>query len=322
MATGWHRLTPGRLAIHAACFCAGGLVVFLRLAGAGTPGAAHAPLDPLVPPARAAESPVAAVAPPDARRDDGSLGVLAAPETIELVAGDTGRVLRVTCAAGDRVRRGALLVEVALDDYDARRRAQEARVHEASAAVERARLQVEVARRRVARRAEFPDLFSVEDRERADTELAQAGLDLEASLARTAEARAQLDLLLERIARGRVLAPLDGLVAERLVDPGASVSAGQPLLRLADSSAWIARFAVPARTPGLRVGSIVGVTLEDGAPAGCATVERLSPALDEASRLVFAEARLHARVPPGVPLGSALRVRVGDGACARGASRG
>jgi hypothetical protein len=57
----------------------------------------------------------------------------------------------------------------------------------------------------------------------------------------------------------------------------------------------------------------VRVALEGAAEASCGTIERVAPELDESSRLVFAEARLPPGGLAGVPVGTAVRVRVAEG---------
>lgn len=243
------------------------------------------------------------------------VGVLAAAETVELVAPETGRVSTVRVAPGDLVQRGELLAEIAPDDLDLQRQAQEARVREAGVAVERARLRADLDRRKVKRRESHPDLFSLEDREERELELESALLELEAAQARQAEAEAQLRLLRGRIARSRIVAPRNALVSERLVDPGGTVSPGQPLFQLVDASARIVRFAVPAdRRQPLAVGMSVRVTpdLDGAGHESCATIARVSPRVEENAPLLFVEAQLPTGELAGVPLGTAVRVSVAD----------
>lgn len=289
--------------------------VLWRADGADPPEAA--PEAEALPPRPASETPE--VQPAAGRRPARGgetahlVGVLDARETVELVAKEAGRVAAVTVKPGDRVRRGQVLAEISPDGLELQRQAQEARVREARVAVERASLQADLGRRKVQRRQGHPELFALEDREEKALELESALLELEAARARRAQVEAGLRLLRERIARSRIAAPRDGLVSERLVDPGASVAPGQPVFQLVDPSARIVRFAVPAALHGrLAVGMAVGVTpagtAARAAAGGCAVIDRISPKVEESAPLLFVAARLEAGDLAGFPLGTALRV--------------
>lgn len=260
---------------------------------------------------------------PDGAGDPPFVGVLAAPQPVILVATEGGRLRSVRVAAGDVVHRGELLAEIALDDLDLQRQVQAARVREAGVAVERARLRVDLDRRKRQRRELYPELFSLEDREERKLELDSAVLELEAARARKAEAEAQLRLLRRRMARSRIVAPRDGLVSERLVDPGATVFPEQPMFQLVDASARIVRFALPADSQrrlavGMTVRAIPAGTVPEADAAGwvspesCATIERISPKVADSAPLLFADARLAPGALAGLPLGTAVRVSLAE----------
>jgi HlyD family secretion protein len=66
----------------------------------------------------------------------------------------------------------------------------------------------------------------------AQSEANQKGAELEQAIARVAEARAAADLANARLAQTRIVAPADGLVLTRLVEPGQIVQAGTRLLEM------------------------------------------------------------------------------------------
>jgi HlyD family secretion protein len=300
------------------CFTAGGVV-----AGLLVPQRAERPahgVETVPAPAERPAGPPAGTAdggeprPPSDRAADGLLGVLAAPETVELAAAGAGTLEVLTVAVGDVVRRGEAIARISLDDLDARRAAQAARLRDAGVAVERSRLEVDLARRKAQRRQGLQELFSLEEREQAELELERALLELEASRAREVEAEAELASLNEQIERRTMVAPIDGLVSERFADPGTTVAAAQPVVRIVATSPWVVRFAVPeVDRRRYSAGTPVRVALEGAAEASCGTIERVAPELDESSRLVFAEARLPPGGLAGVPVGTAVRVRVAEG---------
>jgi hypothetical protein len=82
------------------------------------------------------------------------------------------------------------------------------------------------------------------------------------------------------------------VVASRYVEDGAYLRAGVPLLRLVDTGGLRVRFAVPEQAADKpSTGTLVHVHI-DSHLALSATVEHVSPEIDAAARMVFAEARV------------------------------
>jgi HlyD family secretion protein len=194
-------------------------------------------------------------------------GRVAAPMRVELGATVTGRVLEVAVREGDHAQSGAVLARLEsselaaqLAQAQAALRLAEARlagqrevgVPTADAALEQASATLEAARRE-ARRSR--DLFErgyvsqarIDETDRA-VRIAQAQLDA-ASAAQRAnagggtertqarlrvdEARAALGLAQARLAQARIVAPADGRIVTRLVDPGQIVQPGRALFTFA-----------------------------------------------------------------------------------------
>jgi membrane fusion protein, heavy metal efflux system len=115
-----------------------------------------------------------------------------------------------------------------------------------------------------------------------ETRLAEARHDLEV-------ARAELAALRGGGSPGdavRIAAPISGIVAERMLSPGARVVAGQPLFRIVDPGALQLRLEIPARyaTEALRAESAV-FTVEGGGQAYRASGRvGASPAIDPTTR--------------------------------------
>ena len=109
---------------------------------------------------------------------------------------------------GDRVEQGDLLVELAMED-------REARLLEARSLVEQ-------------REIEFRGAQSLRRQDSiAETELAKARAELES-------ARARLRMAMEEAERTRIKAPIDGLVETRDVDVGDFLTRGAPVATLVD----------------------------------------------------------------------------------------
>jgi multidrug efflux pump subunit AcrA (membrane-fusion protein) len=92
-----------------------------------------------------------------------------------------------------------------------------------------------------------------------------------------------------------LLAPADGTVAMRFKDPGATVAAGAPIVRVVGRGGLRLKFAVPPeRAHELAPGNVVHATIDTVAKPVDATIREVSPTLDPASGLIIVEAELPA----------------------------
>jgi HlyD family secretion protein len=198
-------------------------------------------------------------------------GRVAAPIRVELGATITGRVVEVTFREGDSVRAGDLLarlesaeVTAQLTQAQAALRLAEARLAgqrevampTSGAALEQASANLEAAQREASRSR---DLFDrgyvsrarIDETDRA-VRVAAAQLDSARASAqantgggtetaqvrlRIDEARAAVGLAQARLAQTRIVAPADGRIVARLVDPGQIVQPGRALFAFAADGA-------------------------------------------------------------------------------------
>jgi RND family efflux transporter MFP subunit len=133
-----------------------------------------------------------------------------------------GTIARVLVEEKSRVRRGDLLIE--LESSEARAALAEARAKIAEATAEHRFLLAEAERQE---QLALHNASTPQARDRARHELAAAE-------ARRATAEAATRRLAATLARTRIVAPIDGVVLSRLVQPGETVAAGAPLLTIAD----------------------------------------------------------------------------------------
>lgn len=147
----------------------------------------------------------------------------------------TGRVATVDVQLGDRVRQGDLLASLDPEPFRIRVRDAEARLKQAEA--ERWRQQAEYQRyrrmldRNVVSRSDFDRVRAAHESAESASRAAQAGLDL-----------ARRDLR-----KARLLAPFDGVVSEKRLDPFVEVEAGQPVLELDGEANYEVELALPER---------------------------------------------------------------------------
>jgi RND family efflux transporter MFP subunit len=175
-----------------------------------------------------------------------------------------GRVVEVRVREGDVVGTGAVLVRLDDRDLAARREQADAGVRAADAAHNEARLQANRLRA----------LFADSAAPRAHLDAAEAGLVRAEQTVRGAHAMAaEVEALADY---AEVRAPFGGVVVQRLVDPGAFIAPGMPLVRIDDPSRLRVVAAVPPSTvSAVRRGSTVGVSIEGTSITG--TVEGVVP---------------------------------------------
>jgi RND family efflux transporter MFP subunit len=189
----------------------------------------------------------------------------------QLAAGAPGEVLEVNVREGDRVSAGQLLVRV--DPSLAR-----ARLKAAQAGVDQSVVEYELAAREQDRAANLKNVLSASEIE-ADAARATA-LASRASSQRASAKEAKA--VLRRL---QVVAPFDGVIAQRQVDPGDWVDPGDPVLRLlADNQLEILVKAAPALAPYVEEGHGVRVRGDGGEIA--ARVLGVVRALDPATRTI------------------------------------
>lgn len=145
-------------------------------------------------------------------------GVIEAVQQSTVSAQTSGTVQKLPFDVDDSVTAGDLIVQ--LEDSE-----QRSRVRQAQAGLDEARAALEDARQRFAR------IESVHQRGLVSRqEFDQARNNLSAAQARVDRASASLAEAREQLSYTRILAPYGGILTERHVEIGESVSPGQPLL--------------------------------------------------------------------------------------------
>jgi RND family efflux transporter MFP subunit len=266
-----------------------------------------------------AHAPQRAGARPATHRGPGLLGVLVAPQTVDVTSQLEGRVLAIAVHAGDRVASGAPLAR--LDTRSARQELAMAAADLAAAEAERqrARLELAEASERVQRRETLVQLPSRSVSTVSGEELSTARyqqqanqVKLAAADATVAQRRAHLEQLRILLSEGVLRAPFAGVVVARYCDAGSTVRKGTAIVRLLESGELRARFAVPEEAAE-RVTVAMPVRLTVGDTVISGTVDKVAPEVDAASRLVFAEASLHEpRATPHLRSGQVVRIYLDD----------
>lgn len=198
---------------------------------------------------------IAAVTPQPASAEAGSRwdGVIEAVQQADLTAQTAGRVAAVAVDVNDKVAAGQVLLR--LTGVEQRAGAEAARAQAAAARAQA--VEAEATYRRFAGLAQQQYVSKQQlDQALAARNAAQAAA--RAAEAQVAQAAQQADYT-------QVRAPFAGVVAQRLVEPGESVSPGQPLLRVFNPGRFRIQVQVPQGVAAaLRAAPQADITLADG----------------------------------------------------------
>ena len=256
------------------------------------------------------------------------IGTVEARYTYRVGPTAAGRVLRVDAQVGDRVAAGDSLGEMDPVDIDQRLAAQEAVIQRGQAETLAAEAQIlEVSARRTyaeAQQRRYEQLAveqvvsqeAVEAR-RQESQISAAGgaaaaAQLDAARQELTRARAERDALLRQRAHLQLVAPVDGLVVARSVDPGTTVVAGQAVVEMiAPDSLWIQTRFEQLLSSGLRAGLPVRIVLRSRSSEELAgTVMRLEPVADAVTEESLAKVVFDALPEPPPAVGELAEVTV------------
>lgn len=308
---------------------AGGFVLALSVAACG--GGEKRVESPAAPPVPVTVD-TATLAPLAERLEAG--GVVKAGTSAVVSSRVMASVLERRVRAGDRVRRGQMLVVLDDRDLSAQTRQTDASATAAEQGVTAARSEAAAAaaeqklaeawHTRIAT-LRGQNSATLQELDEAEARLAGASARLEGARARIeqataglAAARAAGDVAATIRSFSVLTAPFDALVTETLIEQGNLATPGQPLLRLdADGAQEVEVRMDEARVPFVHVGDQVEVLLESGSTGQAATP--MTATVREVARAVETDERsfiVKVSLPlPAVRTGSFARVRF------RGATR-
>jgi len=201
-------------------------------------------------------------------------GTLKPRAQVQVVAEVQARLLRVVREEGSRVGKGDVLA--ILDDTDYRLANDRARAALAMADANRAHAQAEKERA-----DNLLKTGGITDRDHLSAQVA-----LQVGDASLAQARAEVAIAGQQLARTEVRAPFAGRVARRFPDPGAMLAPGTPLFTLVDDSVLEFRAQVASRDLAkVRLGAATRLSI-DALPGSRVEgrVARMEPLVDERSR--------------------------------------
>jgi RND family efflux transporter MFP subunit len=228
----------------------------------------------------------------------GFVGVIFPRQQVDLAADVSARVMDVKVQLGTPLKKGEVVAS--LDAASLRRE-----LSAAQAAARAARVESSAAKERSERYSKHAEAISGDER-------INAASQSKVSAARADEASARVNQLRVLVDRAAIVAPFDGVIAARYVDPGALVTPGQPIARLISGDDLWVRFAIPEEQAGaVKIKSCVEVAVEAQEIPARGLVEMVAPQVDTELRMLVVEAQL--QLPDawkqGLQAGLAARVQ-------------
>jgi RND family efflux transporter MFP subunit len=249
-------------------------------------------------------------------------------QQVALHAKIAGYLQSIAVDVGDHVHEGQVLAQLDVpelkDDSEkatATLRASEQEVTRAEASYNEAHL---ACRRLQDVAKEHPKLVAEQDLETAQTKDATAAGALAVAKQRVGEATAELNKVHSMIAYTSIVAPFDGVITKRFVDPGALIQAGtssssqMPVVDIAEDKRLRLVFPVPESMVSLvKVGAPVHVTVASIDATLEGKVSRFAGKVDRATRTMSTEVEIENndnRFTPGMYASVAMMLRESKGA--------
>ena len=157
-----------------------------------------------------------------------STGTLNALNTVEVGAEITGRVLEVDVEFNDEVTVGQVLAKIETATYEARVEEAQARLQASYASLKNAQATAKEAELKAERtkRLHGQGLVSDQDLEAAEAAYERAQASIKSNAAQNTLNQASLKVAQSDVAKTIILSPIDGVVLDRKVEPGQTVTSG------------------------------------------------------------------------------------------------
>lgn len=214
-----------------------------------------------------------------------------------------GRVKRLDVQVGDQVKAGQILGEMDPVDLGERIQAQDAAVKRVAAQVSEARSRLDYAQTQARRYSELLAEHAISEELVAskENELRVAESTLNAVRQESTGVSAERDALLAQRTNLSLIAPVDGLVAARHVDPGTTLVAGQAVVELIDpQSLWVNVRFDQIQVQGLRANLPAQIVLRTQVSEVSGRVLRVEPLADAVTEEMLAKV-VFEQIPEPLP---------------------
>lgn len=202
-------------------------------------------------------------------------GTIRAVQHSSIQAQVTATASTVNAQVGQRVSKGQVLVR--LNNQDNAARLAQARANLASTQAQANQARVMMERKRRLLNQGFISKVEYE----------QSQVDYRAQLENVRAQQANVDIAEKADRDGTILSPISGVITQRQVEPGQTVSAGQTLFEIVNPD----RLEIQAKLPSdqqsaLKVGQKIEYKIQGNPAQLTATLSRISPIADLASRQI------------------------------------
>jgi RND family efflux transporter MFP subunit len=221
-------------------------------------------------------------------------GTVVAAEAAEVVATTDGLVQTIHVGLGDKVKAGGPLITLDTRRLRGDRDAARAVLAAAESQVAKAKVDLDQAAREATRSQKLTKAGVVPGEEVIKTRYTHrlAVVALRTARAQRDQQRVVLKQLEISLAESVIRAPFDAVVTGRFIERGERVTTGTKVMKVLSSATPFVRFAIPAERKGeFPRGSRLSVSIAPDGTISKAIIERLAPAVDPESGLIFAEAR-------------------------------
>ena len=164
------------------------------------------------------------------------VGNLIGAASVQAVPKINGRLQSVEVQLGDQVRRGSLIAKVEDREIQEQVRQAEAAYRVSEATIRQREADLKLAETNLQRNKSLLDRQLLPKQSFDDTEARYQAADAQLDLAKAQfeQSKARLEELKINLANTTITSPVDGFVAKRFLDPGASVSPNVPVAALVD----------------------------------------------------------------------------------------
>lgn len=192
-------------------------------------------------------------------------GTLNARDAVDVGSEITGRVLKVLVDFNDKVKAGDVLAEIDTEQYQARLDEARAQLAAAKASVVTAEVSVREAELKAQRLQSMADagLTSTQELEAALASYERAKASVLSAKAQLTSAQASLKVGQNNLNKAVIMSPIDGIVLDRRVEPGQTVTSGLQTPVLFTLAADLAEMRLDVKVDEADVGQVrAGQTAE------------------------------------------------------------
>jgi RND family efflux transporter MFP subunit len=221
------------------------------------------------------------------------VGSLKAKEQVDVAPKVGGRLTELRVDLGDTVKAGQLIGRLEDDEIRQQVRRAEAALQVSQAGVAQREAELENLKMEAERNQslERDGIISSQQAAQMQTQVRVAEAQVELSRAQMEESEAALEELRIRLSQSEIFSPISGVVARRYVDPGALLSANDPIVLVINLTRMVTVVNVPERQlVKIHVGDEATMAVDAlGGEETTGRVVRISPLLDPQTRTAEVE---------------------------------